>query len=78
MRISHRTTRHLAFTPLLADLIFFTTTTRGASHVGLVIGRDEFVHAPSSRGVVRIESYRASYWADRFVGVRRIVNPESD
>jgi cell wall-associated NlpC family hydrolase len=55
------------------DLIFFTTTARGASHVGLIIGGDQFVHAPSARGVVRVESYRLSYWADRFVGVRRIV-----
>ena len=32
------------------DLVFFETETRGPSHVGLVVGGDEFVHAPSSRG----------------------------
>jgi len=60
------------------DLIFFTTVARGASHVGLVIGGDQFIHAPSSRGVVRVESYRTSYWADRFVGIRRIVRNDGD
>src|SRR5664279_4307961 len=34
------------------DLVFFTTTERGASHVAIAIGGDEFVHAPSSTGVV--------------------------
>ena len=53
------------------DLIFFETVSRGASHVGLAIGGDQFVHAPSSRGVVRVERFSASYWASRFVGARR-------
>ena len=54
------------------DLIFFETVSRGASHVGMAIGGNEFVHAPSSTGVVRIEQFSSSYWASRFVGVRRI------
>jgi cell wall-associated NlpC family hydrolase len=54
------------------DLVFFETVSRGASHVGLVIGPDQFVHAPSSTGVVRVERFTASYWARRFVGARRI------
>jgi cell wall-associated NlpC family hydrolase len=54
------------------DLVFFETVSRGASHVGLAIGGDEFVHAPSSRGVVRVEKMSASYWASRFVGARRV------
>jgi cell wall-associated NlpC family hydrolase len=54
------------------DLLFFETVGRGASHVGLVIGSGEFVHAPSSRGVVRVERYDADYWARRFVGARRV------
>ena len=41
------------------DLVFFETVSRGASHVGLVVGGDEFVHAPSSRGVVRVERLSA-------------------
>ena len=54
------------------DLLFFETEGRGASHVGVAIGGGEFVHAPSSRGVVRVERYDAAYWARRFVGARRV------
>jgi peptidoglycan DL-endopeptidase CwlO len=53
------------------DLVFFTTVARGASHVGIALGPDEFVHAPSSRGVVRVE-HIGPYWSKRFVGARRI------
>ena len=53
------------------DLVFFETVSRGASHVGIALGNGRFVHAPSSRGVVRVEPYTASYWARRFVGARR-------
>ena len=54
------------------DLLFFETVTRGASHVGVAVGGDQFVHAPSSKGVVRIERFTAGYWAMRFVGARRV------
>jgi cell wall-associated NlpC family hydrolase len=54
------------------DLIFFSTSTGGPSHVGVAIGGDEFVHAPSTRGVVRVERFSAPYWASRIVGVRRL------
>ena len=54
------------------DLVFFETVSKGASHVGIAIGNGEFVHAPSSRGVVRVERYDTGYWAQRWVGARRI------
>ena len=54
------------------DLVFFETVKRGASHVGMALGGGEFVHAPSSRGVVRVERLTSSYWATRFVGARRV------
>ena len=53
------------------DLVFFSTTAPGASHVGILIGGDQFVHAPSSRGVVRVERLSAEYWNKRFIGARR-------
>jgi cell wall-associated NlpC family hydrolase len=53
------------------DLVFFTTVAPGASHVGIVIGPDQFVHAPSERGVVRIDRLSAEYWNRRYVGARR-------
>jgi cell wall-associated NlpC family hydrolase len=57
------------------DLLFFTTTDPGASHVGIAAGGDLFVHAPSSNGVVRLERWSSSYWSARFVGARRITLP---
>jgi cell wall-associated NlpC family hydrolase len=54
------------------DLVFFSTVAPGASHVGIIIGGDQFVHAPSENGVVRVESLGASYWASRFVGAKRV------
>src|SRR5437867_5937679 len=54
------------------DLVFFTTTEPGASHVAIAIGGDEFVHAPSSAGIVRVEHLSSNYWAPRFVGARGV------
>ena len=54
------------------DLLFFTTTDPGASHVAIALGSDEFVHAPSSDGVVRVERLSSTYWQPRFLGARRI------
>ena len=56
------------------DLIFFTTTDPGASHVGIAVGGDAFVHAPSTSGVVRVERISSSYWAPRFIGGRRVLS----
>lgn len=57
------------------DLLFFTTTEPGASHVAIALGNDEFVHAPSSTGVVRVEKLTVKYWAERFLGARRVTQP---
>lgn len=54
------------------DLIFFRTTAGRTSHVGIVVDGESFVHAPSSRGVVRVERFTGPYWSRRFVGVRRV------
>jgi cell wall-associated NlpC family hydrolase len=56
------------------DLIFFATTDRSASHVAIAVGGDQFVHAPSSTGVVRVERLSASYWSQRYLGARRVAN----
>ena len=55
------------------DLLFFTTVAPGATHVGIAIGGDQFVHAPSSTGVVRVERLSASYWSARYLGARRFM-----
>lgn len=54
------------------DLIFFTTVAPGASHVAIALDEDRFVHAPSARGVVRIERRSSAYWRRRYIGARRI------
>ena len=58
------------------DLLFFTTVAPGASHVALAIGSDEFVHAPSERGQVRVGRLSSSYWSSRYLGARRIVDAD--
>ncbi len=55
------------------DLVFFATTASGPSHVGLALGGDEFVHAPSQRGEVRVERLSARYWSRRWIGAKRVM-----
>jgi len=54
------------------DLVFFSTVAPGASHVGIVIGGDQFIHAPSARGVVRVEHLSSQYWSRRYIGAKRV------
>ena len=54
------------------DLVFFSTVAPGASHVGIALDDEEFVHAPNSQGVVRVERLNTDYWRKRFVGARRV------
>jgi cell wall-associated NlpC family hydrolase len=58
--------------PEAGDLVFFATDGGKPSHVGIALGPDRFIHAPSSRGVVRVEPFASTYWADRFVEARRV------
>ncbi len=75
VRDQYRTGRRVDVNEVkMGDLLFFQTVSRGASHVGVAIGGGQFVHAPSSRGVVRVERYDSSYWASRFVGARRVTD----
>jgi hypothetical protein len=58
--------------PLRAgDLVFFSTVAAGPTHVGIALGADAFVHAPSSTGVVRVERLSSPYWSSRYLGARR-------
>lgn len=54
------------------DLVFFNTLGRRYSHVGIYVGDNRFVHAPSSGGVVRVESMEMRYWTKRYNGARRL------
>lgn len=54
------------------DLVFFNTSGKTYSHVGIFIKDDKFIHAPSRRtGHVLVSSMNNGYWRKRFVGVRR-------
>lgn len=52
------------------DLIFFNQLGKGSSHVGIYLGNNRFVHAPSSGKRVRIDKISA-YWAKHFASARR-------
>lgn len=54
------------------DLVFYNTLKSTFSHVGIYIGDNRFVHAPSSGGGVHVVDMNDSYWAKRFNGARRI------
>jgi cell wall-associated NlpC family hydrolase len=55
------------------DLVFFNTLGRPYSHVGVYLGDDRFVHAPTQRGQVRVEAMSQPYWRQRFDGARRLL-----
>ena len=54
------------------DLVFFNTQRRPYSHVGIYVGEQRFIHAPSAGGAVRIDDMRGRYWLRRFNGARRV------
>lgn len=54
------------------DLVFFHTTRRGISHVGIYAGDGKFVHASSGGGRVRVDSLTSGYYKQRLVGARRV------
>lgn len=56
------------------DLVFFNTLGRPFSHVGIYLGNGEFIHAPSSRGQVRVEKITTPYWSQRFEMARTLLN----
>lgn len=52
------------------DLVFFKTGWRNR-HVGVYLGKGDFVHASTSVGVTR-SSLSNDYWRDRFWTARRV------
>lgn len=53
------------------DLVFFNTTGRTYSHVGIFINDDKFVHASSRRSGVLVSDLSTDYWQRHFSGARR-------
>jgi cell wall-associated NlpC family hydrolase len=56
------------------DLVFFNTLNRPFSHVGIYIGDQRFIHAPNSRGKVRIDRLDNRYYAQRYEMARSYFN----
>ncbi|MBO4852897.1 MAG: C40 family peptidase [Schwartzia sp.] len=54
------------------DLVFFSTYEKGASHCGIYLGKNQFIHVSSSKGV-RVDSLDDSYWKPRWYGGKHIV-----
>ena len=57
---------------VVGDLVFFNTTGKGVSHVGIYIGDGKFAHASTSRGVRVDKLNDPAYWGKRYVGAKRI------
>lgn len=55
------------------DLVFFNTMRQRNSHVGIFVGEGRFVHAPTAKELVRLDTLDAPYWRDRFDGARRLI-----
>lgn len=55
----------------VGDLVFFNTFGSGVSHVGIYVGNNKFTHAGTSTGVTTA-SLGSSYWAQRYIGAKRI------
>ena len=55
------------------DLVFFNTSGKGVSHVGIYVGNNKFAHASTSKGT-RIDSLGMKYYNDCYVGAKRILS----
>src|SRR5574337_1622120 len=55
------------------DLVFFNTQNRPYSHMGIYLGHDRFIHAPSSQGRVRLENLSSAYFPRRYDGARTLL-----
>jgi len=53
------------------DLLFFNPEGKYSSHVGIYLGDNRFVHAPSSGRHVRMDSLNDAYWREHLVDARR-------
>lgn len=55
------------------DLVFFNTRSRKNSHVGIYLGNNSFVHAPSRGKGIEIVDMKIPYWEKHFNGARRLL-----
>lgn len=55
------------------DLVFFTTYKQGPSHVGIYIGRNQFIHASPTQGVT-ISDLDDPYFRARYIGAKTLLS----
>ncbi|NTV10986.1 MAG: C40 family peptidase [Zoogloea sp.] len=55
------------------DLVFFNTSGRPYSHMGIYVGDGRFIHAPNSKGKVRMDRIDSSYFSQRLDGARTLI-----
>ncbi|GIP55605.1 MULTISPECIES: C40 family peptidase [Paenibacillus] len=60
---------------IAGDLVFFNTSGKGVSHVGVYVGDGKFAHASSSKGVI-ISKLSDKYYVERYVGAKRIMSTD--
>lgn len=53
------------------DLVFFNTRKRPNSHIGIYLGNQEFIHAPTKGASVRINRLDERYWSNSYEIARR-------
>lgn len=53
------------------DLIFFNTSGKGVSHVGIFLYGQRFAHASSSKGVI-VSQLTEPYWKNAYLGCGRV------
>lgn len=56
------------------DLVFFNTSGSGISHVGVYLGGGKFIHSQTDKGVSISNLNDKYYWADRYVGAKRVAS----
>jgi murein DD-endopeptidase len=67
-----RHSRPVTLSQLLpGDLLFFRQRSSRVSHVGIYVGNDWFIHAPSRGKRVSYESMQNHYWKSRLVTAGR-------
>ena len=72
-----RAAKRIARADLEAGDLVFMHLARKELHVGIALDDHRFIHAPSSGGVVRVDSLKAQPYARGFLEARRVVAGES-
>lgn len=60
------------------DMVFFRTSGRRISHVGMYVGNDRFIHAPRTGKRIEITNLSNKYWSARYAAARRVKRQGAD